>query len=83
KNFVIKTFRQTHCAQIAFSPEFTVCNTCHRTSRGLSDSCANCGSDDVYGITRIVGYYSKIPTWNKGKTGELKDRVRTGLSVIV
>ena len=82
KNFVIKTFRQTHCAQIAFSPEFTVCDACHRTSRGLSDACPFCGSDDVYGITRIVGYFSKIPTWNKGKTGELKERIRTELASV-
>jgi ribonucleoside-triphosphate reductase len=79
KNFVIKTFRNTQSAQIAFSPEFTVCNNCCRTSRGIHESCPNCASDNVYGITRIVGYYSKVTTWNKGKIGELKDRVRTDL----
>ena len=79
KNFVIKTFKHTHCAQLAFSPEFTVCNGCRRTSRGLLETCPLCGSDDVYGITRIVGYFSKVPTWNKGKVGELKERIRTGL----
>ena len=79
KNFVIKTFRNTHSSQIAFSPEFTVCNDCRRTHRGLHENCPNCGSDDTYGITRIVGYFSKITTWNKGKVGELKDRVRTSL----
>jgi len=79
KNFTIKTFRNTHCAQVAFSPEFTVCNECQRTSRGLAETCPLCGSEDVYGVTRIVGYFSKIPTWNKGKIGELKDRIRTDL----
>ncbi len=79
KNFVIKTFRNTQAAQIAFSPEFTVCDHCRRTARGLSEKCTYCGSDDVYGITRIVGYFSKITTWNKGKTGELRDRQRTAL----
>ena len=29
------------------------------------------------GITRIVGYFSKISNWNKSKIGELHDR-RTG-----
>lgn len=29
---------------------------------------------DVYHITRIVGYYSRIQNWNKSKVGELKDR---------
>lgn len=80
KNFVFKTFKNTHCAQVAFSPEFTVCNTCLRTNRGLSEVCPLCGSDDVYGITRIVGYFSKVPTWNKGKTAELRQRRRTNLA---
>jgi ribonucleoside-triphosphate reductase len=79
KNFVIKTFRKTRAAQIAFSPEFTVCNDCRRTTRGLHSRCPLCDSEDVYGITRIVGYFSKISTWNKGKLGELRDRVRTSL----
>ncbi len=79
KNFVIKTFQKTKAAQIAFSPEFTVCNDCRRTTRGLHERCPLCDSDDVYGITRIVGYFSKITTWNKGKIGELRERVRTNL----
>lgn len=28
----------------------------------------------LYGVTRIVGYYSRIHNWNKSKIGELKDR---------
>lgn len=79
KNFVIKTYRHTQASQIAFSPEFTVCNACRRTSRGLHESCPMCDSTNVYGITRIVGYFSKVTTWNKGKVGELRDRVRTDL----
>lgn len=79
KNFVVKTYRNTQSSQIAFSPEFTVCNDCRRTNRGLREVCPSCGSTNVYGITRIVGYFSKITTWNKGKLGELKDRVRTDL----
>ncbi len=82
KNFVIKTLKQTNCAQIAFSPEFTVCQDCYKTSRGLFQSCPLCGSKNIYGITRIVGYYSKIPTWNLGKIGELKERIKTGLEEI-
>ncbi|MDD5502420.1 MAG: anaerobic ribonucleoside-triphosphate reductase, partial [Candidatus Thermoplasmatota archaeon] len=27
-------------------------------------------------MTRITGYFSRIEGWNKGKTGELKDRYR-------
>lgn len=74
--FVTKVFRYTTNDQIAFSPEFTTCNACYRTSRGLSDHCSYCGSADVEGITRITGYFTKISSWNKGKLGELKDRYR-------
>lgn len=75
-SFVIKTFQKTLNDQIAFSPEFTSCNNCSRTSRGLKDSCPHCGSTNVDGITRITGYFTKISSWNKGKKGELKDRFR-------
>jgi len=75
-NFVVKTFTQTQNDQIAFSPEFTTCNRCHRTSRGLAEICSYCGSRDVDGITRITGYFTRISSWNKGKIGELHDRYR-------
>jgi ribonucleoside-triphosphate reductase len=75
-NFVIKTFQWTQNDQIAFSPEFTTCNSCHRTTRGLRSGCAYCGSGDVDGITRITGYFTKTSSWNKGKLGELKNRYR-------
>ncbi len=81
RSFVEKTFRNTQCSQIAFSPEFTVCESCRKTARGLKPQCSHCGSLDVYGVTRIVGYFSKVQTWNRSKVGELYDRVRTGLAV--
>ncbi|MFH0813401.1 MAG: anaerobic ribonucleoside-triphosphate reductase [Pseudomonadota bacterium] len=75
-NFVLKTFRRTTNDQIAFSPEFTNCNDCGRTERGLRETCRYCGSQRVEGITRITGYFTKISSWNKGKIGELRDRYR-------
>ncbi|MEW5725444.1 MAG: anaerobic ribonucleoside-triphosphate reductase, partial [Thermodesulfobacteriota bacterium] len=75
-NFVIKTFRWTKNDQIAFSPEFSNCRTCGRTFRGLIEACPECGSDDLEGITRITGYFTKLSSWNKGKLGELRDRYR-------
>lgn len=74
--FVRKVFELTQNDQIAFSPEFTSCITCCKTSRGLRDRCPYCGSEEVEGITRITGYFSKISQWNKGKLGELRDRFR-------
>lgn len=75
-NFVIKTFRESLNDQIAFSPEFTNCIACARTCRGLQDRCTYCGSEEVEGITRITGYFTKVSSWNKGKKGELKDRYK-------
>jgi ribonucleoside-triphosphate reductase len=69
-------FRQTACAQIAFTPEFTSCAACGRTRRGLFDRCPDCGADAVEGITRITQYVTGISSWNKGKRAELKDRNR-------
>jgi len=75
-DFVINVFRHTQNDQIAFSPEFTSCLDCGRTSRGLNDTCSSCGSEHVDGITRITGYFTKVSSWNKGKIGELHDRYR-------
>lgn len=78
-NFVVKTFRNTRNAQIAFSPEFTTCNSCFKTSRGLRQTCPHCSSNAVDHITRVTGYFTKISSWNKGKKAELKDRYRSQL----
>ena len=73
-SLVEKTYHSTQAAQLTISPEFTICNSCHKKDNGLHEVCRNCGSDDVYGMTRIVGYYSRINNWNKSKLGELSDR---------
>ncbi|MFH0732795.1 MAG: anaerobic ribonucleoside-triphosphate reductase [Candidatus Omnitrophota bacterium] len=73
-NLVQKTYYNTQAAQLTISPEFTICNTCHKNELGLKNSCSHCGSDNIYGVTRIVGYYSRIDNWNKSKLGELRDR---------
>lgn len=78
-NFVVKTFRNSRNAQIAFSPEFTTCNDCFKTSRGLKQQCPHCGSEKIDHITRVTGYFTKVSGWNKGKKAELKDRYRSRL----
>ncbi|MBO8153441.1 anaerobic ribonucleoside-triphosphate reductase [Thermovirga sp.] len=75
-SLVRKIFTNTENAQVAFSPEFTVCNNCGKVQRGLQEECLSCGSKNVDGITRITGYFTKTSSWNSGKKGELKDRLR-------
>ncbi|HLA37374.1 MAG TPA: hypothetical protein VJZ02_02795 [Candidatus Brocadiales bacterium] len=36
----------------------------------------------LYGVTRIVGYLSRISNWNPSKLGELRDRHRGNYSVM-
>ncbi|OPY31967.1 MAG: anaerobic ribonucleoside triphosphate reductase [Methanomassiliicoccales archaeon PtaU1.Bin124] len=78
--FVKKTFENTQNAQIAFSPEFTSCLDCGKTTRGLKESCPYCNSVNIEGITRVTGFFSKINSWNKGKIGELHERVKNNIS---
>ena len=78
---VRKTFEKTQCAQFTISPEFTICNVCNKTMPRLVETCEYCESDNVYGITRIVGYYSRVNNWNKSKLGELHDRQRGDYSL--
>ncbi len=42
----------------------------------LATDCPCCGSENIYAITRVTGYFSKTSMWNKGKIAELKDRER-------
>ncbi|RLG15523.1 MAG: hypothetical protein DRN71_01165 [Candidatus Nanohalarchaeota archaeon] len=51
-------------------------NTTNETDTLETDvpRCPHCGSTNVYGISRVVGYYSKIDNWNKSKKAEFADR---------
>ncbi|HUW22316.1 MAG TPA: anaerobic ribonucleoside-triphosphate reductase [Candidatus Bathyarchaeia archaeon] len=73
---VKKVFDETQNVQVAFSPEFTICNDCGWTTRGIKKRCHFCQSRQVDWITRITGYYSFVKLWNRGKRGELRDRRR-------
>jgi ribonucleoside-triphosphate reductase len=72
--WVTRVFRETENDQIVFSPEFSTCNECGATSRGLGAICSICGAKDLAGIARITQYFSRIAGWNKGKLAELHDR---------
>jgi len=75
-SFVRKIYEHSENAQVAFSPEFTICNDCGKVERGLQSSCVRCQSSNVDGVTRITGYFTKISSWNAGKRAELAGRKR-------
>ena len=37
-------------------------------------NCNNCGSNNTFGMSRVVGYYSMIENWNGAKQAEHADR---------
>ena len=77
-----EVFFRTQAAQVTVSPEFTYCNDCNAIGRGIKESCAKCGSANVVGETRVVGYFSKVQNWNKSKRyGELLARQHGDYSV--
>ena len=43
--------------------------------------CPNCGSKNCYGLSRVVGYFSRINNWNKSKQAELKARQKGNYDV--
>jgi ribonucleoside-triphosphate reductase (formate) len=71
-----KTFEKTEAAQLTVSPEFTICNSCHASTPGIKEACGGCRSEDIYGVTRVVGYFSRVSNWNRSKLGELRARKR-------
>ncbi len=79
--FVKQVFKDTTNRRLTFSPDFTTCMSCKQTARGLFDHCPFCHSDEVEGVSKITGYFSKISSWNKGKRAELRDRKRNGESL--
>ncbi len=52
-NLVKKTWENTNAAQITVSPEFTICNSCHKMIRGVLDRCDACGAENIPGIVVI------------------------------
>ena len=73
-NLVIKTFKNTQAAQVTISRIHYLQWISKKVTQKLTDICGYCGSRNVYGISRIVGYFSRISSWNKSKIGELADR---------
>jgi anaerobic ribonucleoside-triphosphate reductase len=74
-HLMTEVFYRTQSAQVCVSPEFTFCDNCQHQTRGLLESCPECGSTEVVGETRVVGYFSKVQNWNKSKRyGELLAR---------
>lgn len=45
-----------------------------KANEEVKGKCSHCGSTNVFGISRVVGYYSIIDNWNSSKIAEFRDR---------
>ena len=43
--------------------------------------CSHCGSANVYGMSRVVGYFSKIENWNASKSADFRSRQKGSYSI--
>jgi ribonucleoside-triphosphate reductase len=71
---LVKKIAETYSIPyFSLSPTFSVC-LAHGFIPGEHKECPTCGEQtEIY--TRIVGYYSAISLWNKGKSQEFTDRL--------
>jgi ribonucleoside-triphosphate reductase len=46
----------------------------HSNENSEEFCCPGCGGKNIHRIARVVGYFSEVGGWNKGKQAELKDR---------
>jgi ribonucleoside-triphosphate reductase len=74
---VSQAFYQTRVASISFAPEFTFCQACGASSRGLHASCPVCDSPRVDGFALAGDRYSLTSGWETGRLSELASRHRT------
>ena len=57
----------------AINPNFCVCENGH-VSIGKFESCPTCGAFIKENVTRVVGYFTPVSNWNKGRKKEYKIR---------
>lgn len=46
----------------------------HHKNFEINAHCPYCSSENVYGISRVVGYFSVIDNWNNSKKAEFVNR---------
>jgi len=63
------------CEHFAINYNFNKCANNHVTVAGASKTCPSCGAQIVDSYTRIVGYYTPVSSWNKGRQSEHQRRV--------
>lgn len=70
-------FYQSRVGSVSFAPEFSFCQSCGASTRGLVATCPTCGSARVDGFALAGDRYSLTSGWDTGRLTELTERHRT------
>lgn len=52
----------------------TLCNNCSKVTKQSVDKCPHCGSMDVVGATRVIGYLKPVSSWSSQRQKEHSKR---------
>jgi len=63
------------CEHFAVNYNFCVCQNKHVSVAGPSSQCPMCAAPILEQYTRIIGYWTPVSTWNKGRRKEHTKRV--------
>ena len=58
------------CSYFTFNCKNTVCNDCGYISKDTLDVCPKCGSYNLDSLTRIIGYWTRVSSFNEARQVE-------------
>ena len=62
------------CNYFTFNIPNTICNKCGHIDKRYLKKCPNCGSEDVYYMTRIIGYLKRVSNFSAARQKEASRR---------
>lgn len=63
------------CEHFAVNYNFSKCKKNHVIVSDQTSICPICGEEIIEQYTRIIGYFTPVSTWNRGRQAEFKKRV--------
>jgi len=72
---IIEYAVKSGCEHFAINYNFCKCENDHVTVSGPSKNCPICGGEIKVQYTRIIGYFTPVTTWNRGRQVEHSNRI--------
>jgi len=73
KNILMCPIDHCHCSH-PITEQLAYCPICDEAM------CPECGSHDVFQLSRVTGYIQDVAGWGEGKKAELRDRHRVQIA---